>query len=331
MTSDRAQELISQFSQQTILVVGDLMLDRFIYGTVDRISPEAPVPVLQVTHEVNMPGGACNVAANIQALGAQAAISGIVGDDTAGQSVKDELVAAGVDVRNIMSLPEYRTILKTRIIAEKQQVVRVDRELPVQMNDEVLQKFTAKIGGALRSANGVIIEDYGKGLIEQQVVNAILQIAEENRIPSGYDPKDNHELHVAGVSIATPNRKEAFMAAGLPESRPKANPLQDQALLRAGQALLDRWAPDYLMMTLGPKGMLLLSQGDDPVHVPTAAREVYDVSGAGDTVVAVSVLALAAGATYHEAAELANAAAGIVVAKLGTAVCTREELLEAVV
>jgi rfaE bifunctional protein kinase chain/domain len=325
----RAKELLSRFHDLEISVVGDLMLDRYIHGQVDRISPEAPVPVVKVLREHSVPGGACNVALNIQALGGNARVCGVIGTCTLGQELLDHLRKAGVNVRAVLPDPRMTTIVKTRILAERQQMLRVDREntdMEVVVDSDA---FSQALASALDSVQGVILEDYGKGVLRQSVVSRVLAAAKSAGIPSGYDPKDNHELDVRGVTFATPNRKEAFHVAGVRDRSPDHPPLEDSNLLAAARRLRELWEPEHLMITLGPQGMLLLSGESPPVHANTRAREVFDVSGAGDTVIATATLALAAGASFREAAELANAAAGIVVAKLGTATTTPDELLAA--
>ncbi len=330
LTRDRAQELLTAFGQQRILVVGDLMLDRYIYGLVRRISPEAPVPVVDVHEEKNMPGGASNVAWNIQSVGGHSVVGGTMGDDAAGNDLRRLLGEGGVSVSGVYTLPKARTTVKTRIIAERQQVVRVDWEDELSFTETDLASFRARLDQEVRSATGVIIEDYGKGVVCPSVVEAVIRAAASAGVPIGYDPKENHDLDVRGVTLATPNRREAYLAAGVPEPRHTAPaPLKDDGLLQVGRILLKKWGVQQLLITLGAQGMLLLEAGAPPRHIPTRAREVFDVSGAGDTVIALSLLALASGASFHEAAELANYAAGVVVAKLGTATCSPEELLGA--
>ena len=329
ITSARIQNLLQHFQRQRILVIGDLMLDRYIYGSVTRISPEAPVPVVHVQCEKAMPGGASNVAANIRALGGQTAICGLLGRDPAGRELREILIKDGVITEGILALPELRTTVKTRIIAERQQVCRVDWEENPRLDEPTLDGFCKRIAVELKKSTGAILEDYGKGVLQQRVVDTVLAATQQSGLPVGLDPKD-YSLHLAGLTVATPNRKEAFAAAGLPEAPPAAEPLRDAPLLEAGRRLLQKWLPKLLIVTLGPQGMLLLTADAPPHHVPTRAREVFDVSGAGDTVIASCVLALAAGATPIEAVELANYAAGVVVGKIGTATCSPAELVAAV-
>ncbi|VGO12064.1 Bifunctional protein HldE [Pontiella desulfatans] len=328
ITIQRAKDLLCCAQKKRILVVGDLMMDRFVYGSVSRISPEAPVPVVHVSHEKAMPGGACNVASNLLALGGKAAMAGVVGHDAVGAELKSQLTESGVSLHAVIDTENHPTCVKTRIVAERQQVVRVDREEYLRISEEEMARFCKLIKEEMAKADGAIIEDYGKGSVQQQVVDTVLAAAEQSGIPVGYDPKDDHILKMEGVSVVTPNRKEAFGSAGISEGKPCDNPLVDTALLEVGRILDEKWKARHTLITLGPHGMLLLNQGDEPKHIPTRAREVFDVSGAGDTVIATYVLALACGATYLEAAELSNFAAGVVVGKLGTATCSQKELID---
>ena len=323
----RAAALLGKFARRRVLVVGDLMLDRFVYGSVTRISPEAPVPVVRVVRETCMPGGASNVACNVRALGGKAAVAGMIGKDAAGVELRWLLTHADVDVECAMMFAGAGTVVKERVIAERQQVVRVDYERPTAWSPRQSEKFLALLALELNKADGVVVEDYGKGAVTQAVADLVLKTAARRRIPVGLDPKDGHDLNLRGITVATPNRKEAFAIAGLADPGAKENPLADKALRKAAEILMEKWAAENLAITLGPHGMFLASRGKPARHVPTRAREVFDVSGAGDTVIAACVTALAAGANFLEAAELANVAAGVVVGKLGTASCTPEELL----
>jgi D-beta-D-heptose 7-phosphate kinase/D-beta-D-heptose 1-phosphate adenosyltransferase len=326
----RAAALMEAFGPCRILVIGDLMLDRYIIGSVERISPEAPVPVVHVHREKVVPGGASNVALNIRSLHGRCGVAGVMGDDTDGNELARMLDANGIDTTAVLRQTKVRTTVKTRVIAERQQVVRIDWEDSFTYEPPDLARFKRNLEAAIVQADGVILEDYGKGVIAQAVVDTALAAAKARGIPIGIDPKDNHVLNVEGVTLATPNRKEAFSGAGVAETRASAHPLEDAALLKVGDLLLAKWKPELLAITLGAQGMLLLERGKAPVHVPTRAREVFDVSGAGDTVIATCVLARAAGANFIEAAEIANYAAGVVVAKIGTATCSPEELLAAI-
>ena len=328
LSARHAKKILGRFPRQRILVVGDLMLDRYVYGGVSRISPEAPVPVVRVTHEKSMPGGASNVAWNIQSLGGRAAVAGILGKDANGRDLKQILTRGGVSMAGALDLQGVRTIVKTRIIAERQQVVRVDYENHLRLTGKTAEAFCRRLAAEVKKSTGVIVEDYGKGVIQQGVVDTVLKVAKANGIPVGLDPKENHELGLGGITVTTPNRKEAFAIAGVKETPIHDNPLNDKMLLKVSDILMKKWAPALLLITLGPQGILLVTQDAPPKHVPTRAREVFDVSGAGDTVIATCVLALAAGASPFEATELANYAAGVVVGKLGTATCTPQEILK---
>jgi D-beta-D-heptose 7-phosphate kinase/D-beta-D-heptose 1-phosphate adenosyltransferase len=323
----RAGKLLTKFREQRVLVVGDLMLDRYIYGTVSRISPEAPVPIVRVRDEKNMPGGAANVARNVQALGGQALLCGVVGQDAMGQELLAVLAGEGIVTNGVLQLPQVRTTIKTRIVAERQQIARVDREDHLNLAPAALQALCGEAAVLVRQADGVIVTDYGKGAIRQELVNAVLAAARRAQVPVALDPKLNTGLKVKGLTVATPNRHEAFALARVPEQAPQLDPLRDAALLRVADILLRQWQPRLLAVTLGAQGMLLAARGRAPLHIPTVAREVFDVSGAGDTVIAAMLLALAAGASGVEAAELATCAAGVVVGKIGTAVCSGRELL----
>jgi D-beta-D-heptose 7-phosphate kinase/D-beta-D-heptose 1-phosphate adenosyltransferase len=323
----RARELVARFPDQRIVVVGDLMLDRYLYGRADRLSPEAPVPVVRVGREDRVPGGASNVARNIRAMGGRAAVCGVVGADAEGRDLLRILRRAGVETGGVEARRGRRTTVKMRVVAERQQCVRVDWEEPLAWTKAGGAAFAAAVAREVRRGTGAIIEDYAKGVVTQGAVDAVLRAARAARIPTSLDPKDNEDLRVRGVTVATPNRKEAFAGAGMKDPGPADDPLRDGRLLEAGERLLEKWGPRFLVITLGPLGMLLMARGRPPRHVPTRAREVFDVSGAGDTVIAVCTLALAAGADGMEAAELANFAAGVVVGKAGTATCSPEELL----
>ncbi len=327
LTIRRARELLAAFPRQRIAVIGDLMLDRYVQGAVDRISPEAPVPVVRVVSERAVPGGASNVAVNLRAMGASVSLVGGVGRDAAGRELLALLRAARVDHSAVLRLRGVPTTVKTRVLAERQQVCRIDREAALTWDERTLAAARAAADAAVSNATGVVLEDYGKGFLCPAVVETAAAAAGRRGIAIGLDPKEGRELKVRGLTVATPNRREAFAAAGHPDPGPADDPLRDAALRRVAGLLLRRWRLGHLLVTLGPHGIYLAHPGAPPRHVPTRALEVYDVSGAGDTVIAVDVLALAAGAAALEAAELANYAAGVVVAKLGTAVCTPEELI----
>jgi rfaE bifunctional protein kinase chain/domain len=330
MKNERARQVTQAFRGQRILVVGDLMLDKYIHGTVDRISPEAPVPVVRVSRERQVPGGAANVAGNVRAMGGEAIVAGVVGNDPAGEDLLRLLQESQIGTGGVRLVGGMQTIVKMRILADRQQVVRVDWDPVPTFPKADLDAFCDLLEKQITRCTGVVIEDYSKGIVRQEVIDVVLAGAKKKGIPVGLDPKDNMELNIEGITLATPNYREAHVCAGVLPKGPVADPLADENLRRAGEILLKRWKPEQLIVTLGPQGMYLVAPDRSPRVIPTRAREVFDVSGAGDTVIATCVLALAAGATFDEAAVLGNNAAGVVVGKLGTATCSPGELLASV-
>jgi D-glycero-beta-D-manno-heptose-7-phosphate kinase len=327
MNSKRLRDILTRFPRQRILVVGDVMLDQFLWGKVSRISPEAPVPVVEVTRESLFPGGAANVARNLRALGSSVSVLGALGDDEAGEELRELLEQQGIETDGLIVDPNRPTTIKTRIVAHNQQMVRFDREtcaaLPPQIERKVVEHFKSR----LETVSAVIFEDYAKGLLSQRLLDVMQRLAHRARKVTAADPNSRHVLRYSGLTAITPNRSEAFAAAGLPCTEPAEQVLRDEALLRVGQALLRTWKPRNLLVTLGEHGMCLFRPGHKPHHIPTVAREVFDVSGAGDTVIATLVLALAARADPVAAAEISNHAAGVVVGKVGTATCSPDELV----
>jgi len=320
--SERVRDCFDRMQRQRILVVGDLMLDRFIWGQVTRISPEAPVPVVRVTRESAYPGGASNVARNLADFGLKVSVAGVVGADAAGGELLDLLNAGGIATSGVLRSEKEETIVKTRIIARQQQVVRVDREKSRSLSPALRERLGIRLREMIPSADAVIVEDYGKGVVTAALVRDVFALASAHRVPVAADPNAGNPIDWTGASVVKPNRQETFAAAVLPFSEDM------EALLSAGQALLSKWAPANLLITLGEEGMLLLRPGHPPYHTPARAREVYDVSGAGDTAIAFFTAALVAGLDGPEAAEIANHAAGIVVGKLGTAIVKPDELRE---
>jgi rfaE bifunctional protein kinase chain/domain len=325
VTQELTLQILEAARTKRILVVGDLMLDRYTVGRVSRISPEAPVPVLNVTRRESRPGGAANVALNICSLGGGCMLAGALGADAAGDTLCGLL--DGIDLAAVVRCGA-RTTEKDRVVADRQQVVRIDTEDPVAAWEAEAEPIAAAIAAAAEGCDGIIIEDYGKGVISQPVVDAVLAVAGARGIPVGLDPKDNHELAYHGLTLATPNWHEACMAVGLSgDTELPADAAGEALLAEVAEKLSATWDTKLLAITLGPDGMYLYTRGQDPVRLPTRAREVYDVSGAGDTVIAAAMLAIAAGAEPVKAAAMANCAAGVVVAKLGTATCSAAELL----
>jgi D-glycero-beta-D-manno-heptose-7-phosphate kinase len=332
LTKECAERLLQAFKPIRILVVGDLMLDRYVFGSVDRISPEAPVPVLHVRRDESRPGGASNVALNIQSLGAHGIVCGVTGVDAAGVELKRVLADAGLQTDGIVESALVQTTVKTRVIADRQQVVRVDRESSPDGFGAIGDVLHARVAELVANVDAVLIEDYGKGVVTQSVVDLVLAAASRAGIPAGFDPKDNHRLDIPWITVASPNYREACLAAGVPELplERELDAAARQSLRETGAILSKRWGTSCLMITLGPRGVYVQSRDGLEQLLPTQAREVYDVSGAGDTFISVAVLSLAAGASHVEAAQMANHAAGVVVGKVGTATCTAEELLESV-
>lgn len=319
MHTKRAEELIGRFAGLHILVAGDVMLDEFVWGEVSRISPEAPVPVVEVTGESFFAGGAANVARNLREMGARAGMAGVRGSDAAGEKLAALLRESGIDDSAVVVSGDAPTIVKTRVIARHQQVVRIDREQrrrPAEaLEREVINRLAAHSDGW----SAVIFSDYAKGFLTPAIAEGICGLA-RGRIVT-VDPSPLSPLCWHGVTAVKPNLREARAAAG---AAPDTPPEETAA------RLLERWDTQMVLITMGDHGMLLVERGGRPYHTPTRAREVFDVSGAGDTAIAVFTLSLAAGASPQEAAELANHASGVAVGKLGTATVTPQELLESV-
>jgi rfaE bifunctional protein kinase chain/domain len=326
MKLKRVKEILRESATKRILVIGDLMLDEFIWGRVSRISPEAPVPVVEVVRESSYPGGAANVARNVREFASSVRVMGLVGQDAHAEQLKKLLASSGIDLESVLSDPTFQTIVKTRIIARQQQVVRVDRERPYALTPELQQAAVDKVVNLLPDIDGIIFEDYGKGFLNQQVLDKFASLAHEKILTADPNPKNPLIWH--GMTTVKPNRSEAFAAANQLWREPQGDPLNDEALMNVGAKLLQKWAPDQLLITLGEQGMILFDQEAAPYHVPSRAREVYDLSGAGDTAIGLFTLALVSGATPIEAAEISNHASSVVVAKLGTATLTPAELLE---
>jgi D-glycero-beta-D-manno-heptose-7-phosphate kinase len=315
----RFNKIISHIPKARILVVGDIMLDRFIWGTVSRISPEAPVPVIWAKSESFMPGGASNVANNICALGAGAYMCGVIGDDEPGRILVSELSKNGIKADGIVLDKNRPTIHKTRVIAHNQQVCRIDKEFDTVVEPHIVDRIIAYAKSKIHDTDAVIIEDYGKGLISPRIIKELVLLAKYHKKIVTVDPKEEHFKLYKGVTSLTPNRKEAEEASGI---RIK----DSQSLQKAGLRLLAMLKSDSVLITLGEDGMALFQKDKPSICIPTVAQEVYDVSGAGDTVISVFTLALACGAYMDEAAYIANAAAGVTVGKLGIGVCSAAEL-----
>ncbi len=303
------------------------MLDAFLWGKVSRISPEAPVPVVEVIKEEWFPGGAANVARNLAEFSRQTRLMGVTGACRHAAHLRQLLIDEGINVEAVASHDEYQTIVKTRIIARTQHVVRIDREKRQQLSEEHAATALVALESMIPELDAIIIEDYGKGMLTQDFANAVCSAARRAGKIVAVDPNPHNPLEWRGVAVIKPNRAEAFASAGVPLSESTDHPEQDADLLRVGTILSAKWDAENLLVTLGEHGVLLFRSDVPPYHAPTRAREVFDVSGAGDTVISLFTLALTAGATPGEAAEIANHASGIVVGKLGTATVTPAELL----
>lgn len=323
----RVRQILEAARRTRVLVLGDVMLDHFIWGSVARISPEAPVPVVDFESENLMPGGAANVARNLTALGVPTELLGIIGADHAGRQLRQLLASHHIGCRGLLASAARPTTVKTRIVAHKQQVVRIDHETRDGVNATHTRRLTNAVQSMVGNAAAVIVGDYGKGVVSQPLLEEIKAICHRRGVWLSLDPKPVHRLDLAGLSLITPNRKETFELANLPDEMRDPNPLVDANLMRAADHLLNQLRPALLLITLGELGMLLCQHGRKPFHIPTVAQEVFDVSGAGDTVIACFTLAIAAGASPLEAALLSNYAAGIVVGKVGTATVAPEELV----
>jgi D-glycero-beta-D-manno-heptose-7-phosphate kinase len=313
---------LSKFPGAPILVLGDLMVDRFIRGAVHRLSPEAPVPVVDIQEERSMPGGAGNVASNIAALGGKVSLLSVTGEDADGDRLLGSLEERGIDITDVVRDASRPTILKTRVIAGHQQVVRFDRESRVPLSHDVMTAVLDRVRRRLPAVKGVIVSDYGKGLVTGALLKAILPAARRLGKFVTVDPKVEHFQRYRGVDCITPNLKEA--AEGMRAFPPKT----DAEVDALGRSILKRLKCRSVLVTRSERGMSLY-EGARETHIPSEAREVFDVTGAGDTVISVFSLGLAAGLSYPEAAYVSNAAAGVVVAKLGTATCSMEELRRA--
>ncbi len=327
MTPSRLDAILKEAAGKRLLVIGDLMLDEFVWGKVGRISPEAPVPVVEVTRESSYPGGAANVARNLREFVARVSVIGLLGQDSSGQQLRDLLAAQQIDTSNSVVDASVRTIVKTRIIARQQQVVRVDRELIAPLSSKHGATVSANVRKVLPEIDAIIFEDYGKGFLGSELVTQIVKDAQKAGKIVAADPNPQHAIDWTGTTVVKPNRAEAFLAAGMASRDLDKAPADDEDLRRVGEILLEKWKTKLVLVTLGEHGMMLFQHDQTPHHIPTKARQVFDVSGAGDTAIALFTLALCSGATPIEAADIANHASAVVVGKLGTATVTRDELV----
>lgn len=323
LTQRRAAQILRAMAGRRVLVLGDVMLDEFLWGKVVRISPEAPVPVVEVTDQTFHLGGAGNVARNVRSLGGRAVLVGVVGQDAAAGRIRETLSADGVEASLATAEDGRPTTVKTRIVAHHQQVVRADREQAGDIPDALEEDLTTRVRAALAECDALIVSDYQKGVVTPRVMKAVLGLARRRGCPVLVDPKVGHFALYRRVELVTPNQREAEQATGLAIETPSD-------LLAVGRKILATLGCKAALITRGEEGMSLFRPHRPPLHIKTAAREVFDVTGAGDTVIATFGLALGAGARMNEAAVLANYAAGVVVGKLGTAIASPTEVLDAV-
>lgn len=326
MKPERLDQILSQAAAKRIVVIGDLMLDEFVWGKVGRISPEAPVPVVQVTGESFFPGGAANVARNLREFVDHTAVIGIIGADRGGGQLRRLLGEQNIDISATIEDPNFQTIVKTRVVAGHQQVVRVDREEIRAPTAGQVEQVTKEFRNLLPKIDAIIFEDYGKGFLSAELVREVCADARAAGKIVAADPNPRHSLDWRNTTVVKPNRAEAFLAAGVTCPDSTASPKDDEDLIKVGTILLEKWDTKFLLITLGEQGMMLFQKGEPPHHIPTKAQQVFDVSGAGDTAIALFTLALCCNASPIEAAEIANHASAVVVGKLGTAIATAAEL-----
>ena len=320
LTKDRVTEILNALRERNVVVLGDVMLDEFVWGDVTRISPEAPVPVVDVRRESIHLGGAANVLANLIALGARGSVVGVVGNDEAGKRLRNGLRELGTDANDNLIVDDGRpSTIKTRIIAHSQLVVRADRESRAPVNSQLEQQIVSRLKEALSDADAFVVSDYDKGVVTPRILGEILPFAYE-RVPVLIDPKLRNFNFYRPATLVTPNHHEALRMS---DSEDHSN----HGSHHAATVIRQKLGCDAVLITRGDRGMMLLEGEGEPVYVDTAAREVYDVTGAGDTVIAALAGALASGTSMFEAATLANHAAGIVVGKVGTATATADELI----
>jgi D-beta-D-heptose 7-phosphate kinase/D-beta-D-heptose 1-phosphate adenosyltransferase len=318
----RLKSLVGQFQRTRLLVIGDLILDQFIWGKVNRISPEAPVPVVQVTSESYRLGGAANVVHNIQELGGKASLCGVIGTDAVGRNLREELVRMGISLDGVVTSSHLQTTHKVRIIAHNQQIVRLDRENSHGQDSTARRRIRDFVRQNYGEFDGVVISDYGKGVVDSSLLVLMQDLRQKTGLLCVVDPKrTNFDLY-SSMTLITPNEAEAETASGIEIH-------DEKSLLAAGARLVEKWKPEAVLITRGEKGMSLFENGRNPKHIPTAARQVYDVTGAGDTVLAICSLGLAAGGGFADVAMLANVAAGVVVGEVGTVAISRHALLGA--
>lgn len=323
LDKNKLECLVNSFNKARILVIGDLMLDEFIWGKVSRISPEAPVPVVRVTSQSYVLGGAANVANNIHSLKGKVAIAGIIGDDDIGKKMLSEFQKRNIDTDLVITDKTRPTTLKSRVIAHSQQIVRVDRENTEAMDEKVTTQIIEGTKKIINQIDAIIIEDYGKGVITSRLLKEVLQLARQHNKVVSVDPKIDHFSLYKKVDVITPNHHEAGAVIGVEIT-------DETSLLSVGRQLVKLLEGSNVLITRGEEGMSLFEPNGDVTHIPTVAKEVYDVSGAGDTVIGTLTLVLSVGGCFKESALISNFAAGVVVGKVGVAIVSPEELIAAI-
>lgn len=324
LTHSRVSELLAGCKNKRIAVIGDLMIDKYVWGTVARISPEAPVPIVEVDTETERLGGAANVANNIQSLGGAPVLFGVVGNDSNGARLIQLVERQGCAVEGIVTDETRPTTVKTRVIAHNQHVVRIDSEQKKEISESILEKILKALRASVANLDAIIFEDYNKGVVVESLIVQVIELARKHNVIVTVDPKFNNFFAYKNVTVFKPNKKEAEESLG-------RKLVTDADVAEAGKELLERLDAQNVLITRGEKGMSLFDRSGGVVTVPTQAQKVADVSGAGDTVIAVLTLALASGATMHEASLLANHAAGVVVAQVGIVPIEPAALLQSII
>ncbi|MFH1074505.1 MAG: D-glycero-beta-D-manno-heptose-7-phosphate kinase [Candidatus Firestonebacteria bacterium] len=323
MDSKKLEKILKKFNSTRVLVLGDVILDEYIFGKVNRISPEAPVPVVEEGSRSLLPGGAAYVASHISNLGGKAHLISVIGNDMHGEKIMKELSKKGISSFGLVKDSDRPTILKTRVIAQHQQIVRIDSEKRTHVSPLIVKELLGRVETLIDEVDMVVVSDYGKGVVIPSVFHEVIKMAKKRKIKIAVDPKPAYCLLYKGVTIITPNTKEA-------EGSVHKNIKDEASLFAAGKELLAKIKSDSVLITRGEHGMTLFEKGKKPVTIPTYARDVYDVTGAGDTVIAVLAMALASKASLLQAAYLSNFAAGVVVGKVGTAALSMAELKRAI-
>jgi D-beta-D-heptose 7-phosphate kinase/D-beta-D-heptose 1-phosphate adenosyltransferase len=315
----RFEEIIDNWQGRRVAVLGDIMLDHYLWGEVDRISPEAPVPVVTVQDETHLLGGAANVALNLKKLGCEPFVMGVIGDDAPGRKLSKLLSILGVDGHGVETVQYRPTTVKTRIVANSQQVVRADREDSREIDEDIRGNLFARLRERINSISALVISDYGKGVVTGSLLKSVIELCRDNGVFVSVDPKDVHFKSYRKVSVITPNHHEAGFAYGMKIRN-------EETLFEVGKGLLSRLELESILITRGKDGMALFLEDGSEYLLPTVAQEVFDVTGAGDTVISSFTAAAAGGASLFEAAYIANQAAGVVVGEVGTAQVTANQL-----